>query len=140
MRALFRITAYDDSLLSAECLKKVYSKSAFKPYIRECNDEFYARLSFKAHPISNIHSPLIDKSVLDYRCEICSGKCEQTKQWAFSNQYFRSRYYCPNCDRTVRVAVRFKQYYDRIDIRKTVSLVIPEAPENAEETAQDSEK
>lgn len=132
--------AYDDSLLSAECLKKVYSKSAFKPYIRECNDEFYARLSFKAHPISNIHSPLIDKSVLDYRCEICSGKCEQTKQWAFSNQYFRSRYYCPNCDRTVRVAVRFKQYYDRIDIRKTVSLVVPEAPENAEETAQDNEK
>ncbi|MEE0638382.1 MAG: 3'-5' exonuclease, partial [Acutalibacteraceae bacterium] len=81
--------AYDDSLLSAECLKKVYSKDAFKPYIRECNDEFYARLTFKAHPISNIHSPLIDKSVLDYKCEICSGKCEQTKQWSYSNQYFR---------------------------------------------------
>ena len=58
--------AYDDSLLSAECLKKVYSKDAFKPYIRECNDEFYARLTFKAHPICNIHSPLIDKSGLDY--------------------------------------------------------------------------
>lgn len=131
--------AYDDSLLSAECLKKVYSKGAFKPYIRECNDEFYARLTFKAHPISNIHSPLIDKSVLDYKCEICSGKCEQTKQWSYSNQYFRSKYYCPHCDRTVRVAVRFKQYYDRIDIRKTVSLVVPE-PVDAEETAQDSEK
>lgn len=131
--------AYDDSLLSAECLKKVYSKDAFKPYIRECNDEFYARLTFKAHPISNIHSPLIDKSVLDYKCEICSGKCEQTKQWSYSNQYFRSKYYCPHCDRTVRVAVRFKQYYDRIDIRKTVSLVVPE-PVDAEETAQDSEK
>lgn len=39
--------AYDDSLLSAECLKKVYSKSAFKPYVRECNDEFYARLSLR---------------------------------------------------------------------------------------------
>lgn len=119
--------------------EKVYSKDAFKPYIRVCNDEFYARLTFKAHPISNIHSPLIDKSVLDYKCEICSGKCEQTKQWSYSNQYFRSKYYCPHCDRTVRVAVRFKQYYDRIDIRKTVSLVVPE-PVDAEETAQDSEK
>ena len=47
--------------------------------------------------------------------------------------------YCPHCDRTVRVAVRFKQYYDRIDIRKTVSLVVPE-PVDTEETAQDSEK
>lgn len=56
--------AYDDSLLSAECLKKVYSKDAFKPYIRVCNDEFYARLTFKAHPISNITARLLTKAFL----------------------------------------------------------------------------
>ena len=127
--------AFDDSLLSAECLRKVYSKEAFAPYIKECNDNFYARLTFKAHPISNIHSPLIDQSYLDYKCEICSGKCEQLSSWSYSNQYFRSKYYCPACDRTVRVSVRFKQYYDRIDVRKTVSLI----EEKPEEDADDQE-
>jgi len=36
--------------------------------------------------------------------------------------------------------VRCKQYYDRIDIRKTVSLVVPEPDESSAETAQESEK
>lgn len=130
--------ALDDSLMSVECLKKVYSAERFKPYIRECNSDFYRKLTFKAHPISNINSPLIDRKVLDYRCEICSGKCEQLKQWSYSNQYFRSKYYCPKCDRTVKVAVRFKQYYDRVDVRKTVTPIEPEVPnENSENQESD---
>lgn len=131
--------ALDDSLMSVECLKKVYSAERFKPYISECNGEFYRKLTFKAHPISNINSPLIDKKVLDYRCEICSGKCEQLKPWSYSNQYFRSRYYCKKCDRTVKVAVRFKQYYDRIDVRKTVTPIDPET-ENDSKQNQDNDK
>lgn len=131
--------ALDDSLMSVECLKKVYSAERFKPYISECNGEFYRKLTFKAHPISNINSPLIDRKVLDYRCEICSGKCEQLKPWSYSNQYFRSRYYCKKCDRTVKVAVRFKQYYDRIDVRKTVTPIDPKT-ENDNKQNQDSDK
>lgn len=131
--------ALDDSLMSVECLKKVYSAERFKSYISECNGEFYRKLTFKAHPISNINSPLIDRKVLDYRCEICSEKCEQLKPWSYSNQYFRSRYYCKKCDRTVKVAVRFKQYYDRIDVRKTVTPIDPET-ENDSKQNQDSDK
>ena len=61
--------ALDDSLLSAECFKKTYDRNKFSAYIKECDSNFYARLAFKPHPISNINSPLIDKSKLSYSCE-----------------------------------------------------------------------
>ena len=131
--------ALDDSLLSAECFKKTYDRNKFSAYIKECDSNFYARLAFKPHPISNINSPLIDKSKLSYSCEICGGECEQLCNWSYSNQYFRSRYYCSECDRTVKVAVRFKKYYDRIDVRKTVTEIekLPDATEdNVQEAAE----
>ena len=131
--------ALDDSLLSAECFKKTYDRNKFSAYIKECDSNFYARLAFKPHPISNINSPLIDKSKLSYSCEICGGACEQLCNWSYSNQYFRSRYHCPECDRTVKVAVRFKKYYDRIDVRKTVTEIekLPDATEdNVQEAAE----
>ena len=118
--------ALDDSRLSAECLKKTFNKEKLLRYVKKCNDEFYARLSFKPYAISNIRSPLIDRSKLSYECEICQGKCEQIGRWSFSNQYFRGKFYCHHCNRLVRVSVRFKKYYDRIDVRKTVKLIEPE--------------
>ncbi len=115
--------ALEDSLLSAECFKKTFNRKNLEPYIKECNDEFYSRLAFKPHPISNINSPLVDKRMLSYSCEQCGADCEQLCAWTYSNQYFRSKYYCKNCDRTVKVAVRFKKYYDRVDVRKNIKVV-----------------
>ncbi|MBQ7046231.1 MAG: exonuclease domain-containing protein [Oscillospiraceae bacterium] len=127
--------ALDDSLLSAECFKKTYNSKKFETYIKECNDEFYRRLAFKPHPISNINNPLVDKKMLSYTCEICGGDCEQLCNWSYSNQYFRSKYYCPKCDRYVKVAVRFKKYFDRLDVRKNISVIeMPNETENQETT------
>ncbi len=117
--------ALDDSLLSAECLKRTFNREKLNKYIKKCDNDFYARLAFKPYAISNIKNPLVDKSKLDYKCEICCGECEQIGRWTFSSQYFRSKFYCPNCDRTVRVSVKFKKYYDRLEVKKIIKLIEP---------------
>ena len=123
--------ALDDSLLSAECFKRIYETDVIKEYIRECNEEFYARLRFKSKVISSIKNPLIDRSYLTYKCEICGTPAKQMTPWKYSNQYFRSQYYCRNCDRQVQVNVRFKRFFDRTEVRKIVNPIeIENEPDN----------
>ena len=115
--------ALDDSLITSECLKKVYDSSDFKQYIVKCNSEFYDKLQFKPHAIGNINHPLVDKSILSYKCEKCGSAGEQITEWRFSNQFFRAVYHCPVCDTNVRVAVRFKKYFDRLETKKTITVI-----------------
>lgn len=119
--------ALDDSLLTAECFRRVYSDD-FAKYILPCGKAFYEKLFFKPYAISNINSPLVDKSLLNYTCEECGVKGKIIKNWRYSNQYFRAIYVCPQCGKKVRVAVRFKKYYDSLDTRKTVTFIKDEEP------------
>lgn len=112
--------ALDDSLITAECFRRVYDED-FKDYILPCDKTFYQKLFFKPYAINNINSPLVDKSLLNYTCEKCGVKGQMVKNWRYSNQYFRSIYICPQCKTKVRVAVRFKKYFDHMDTRKTVT-------------------
>lgn len=117
--------ALDDSLITAECFRRVFDKD-FREFIQPCDDVFYEKLFFKPYAISNINSPLVDKNLLSYTCEECGAKGKVIKDWRYSNQYFRAVYICPECDKKVKVAVRFKKYFDRLDTRKTVTLIKPE--------------
>lgn len=119
--------ALDDSLLTAECFRRVRDDD-FERYIQSCDNTFYERLFFKPHAISNINSPLVDKSLLNYTCEECGVKGKIIKNWRYSNQYFRATYVCPQCGKQVRVAVRFKKYFDCLDTRKTVTLIKDDEP------------
>ena len=119
--------ALDDSLLTAECFRRVCDDD-FERYIQPCDNTFYERLFFKPHAISNINSPLVDKSLLNYTCEECGVKGKIIKNWRYSNQYFRATYVCPQCGKQVRVAVRFKKYFDCLDTRKTVTLLKDDEP------------
>ena len=59
----------------------------------------------------------------NYSCEDCGVKGTLLVNWRYSNQYFRATYICPQCKKKVRVAVRFKKYFDRLDTRKTVTRI-----------------
>ena len=117
--------ALDDSLLTAECFRRVFDGD-FEKYIQHCDTNFYDRLFFKPHAISNINSPMVDKKLLCYTCEDCNTNGKIIKKWRYSNQYFRAMYECPQCGKKVKVAVRYKKYYDHIDTRKTVTPVTDE--------------
>lgn len=115
--------ALDDSLITAECMRRVYDKNDFSKYIVSCDDDFYGKLQYKPHAIGNFNHPLVDKSLLNYRCEKCGSQGEQVTEWRYSNQFFRAVYHCPVCNNNVRVAVRFKKYFDRLETKKTVTVI-----------------
>lgn len=116
--------ALDDSLLSAECFKKVFDKDKLNEFIKVCDEEFYARLTFKPYVIKSKNDPLIDKNLFNCYCDICGGKVETLKKWKFMNQSFRGLFYCSNCDREFRVNLRIKKFYDRLDVKRNYSEII----------------
>ncbi len=116
--------ALDDSILSAECFKKVYDKEKFNEFVKNCDHDFYGRLLFHPYVIKNKNDPLIDKNQFNCFCEICGGKVETVKKWKFMNQSFRGIFYCANCDREFKVSLRFKKFYDYIDIKRSYSEVV----------------
>lgn len=121
--------ALDDSRLSVACLKSVFDADTLKKFTRCCDKDFYARLAFKPYYISDLHSPLVDKKQFRCVCDICGGKVQKEKNWKYSNNSFRALFYCPHCDRRFRVAVRYKQLYDHLEVRKTFTEVKEEPPE-----------
>lgn len=125
--------ALDDSLLSAECFKKVYDNEKLNEFIKICDADFYARLAFKPYVIKNKNDPLIDKNLFNCYCDICGGKVETLKKWKFMNQSFRAIFYCENCNREFRVNLRIKKFYDRLDIKRNYSEIIKTPVEKVEE-------
>ena len=126
--------ALDDSLLSAECLKKTFISEKLNDFIKDCNEDFYARLAFKPYVIKNKNDPLIDKNLFNCFCEICGGKVQTVKKWKFMNQSFRGIFYCENCDREFRVTLRVKKFYDYIDIKRNCSEIIHTTEINDEQS------
>ncbi len=132
--------ALGDSLLTAEIFKKIFNKDVFASLTTPCNDEFYEKLFFKAKVISNIDNPLVDRSKLSYRCELCGKECEVKGQWKFHNQFFRAVCFCPDCKTYYKVGVRFKKYFDRVDVKKTASSFDPEAKKREKRKNPEIEK
>lgn len=126
--------ALDDSLLSAECFKKVFDEEKLQDFIKNCDYDFYARLLFHPYVIKNKNDPLIDKNLFNCFCEICGGKVQTVKKWKFMNQSFRGIFYCENCDREFRVTLRVKKFYDYIDIKRNCSEIIHTTEANPETT------
>lgn len=128
--------ALDDSRLSVACLRTVFDAATLAKYTRRCDQAFYARLAFKPYYISDMHSPLVDKNLFHCVCDVCGGRVRKEKNWKYSNNAFRAVFYCKHCNRRFRVSVRYKQLYDRLDVRRTFTEV-KEAPQEtkAENTA-----
>lgn len=117
--------ALGDSMLTADILKILLKDNVLFPEIVECNDAFYEKLVYKAKVIRNIDNPLVDKKRLCHVCETCGTACNQLTAWKFHCQFFRANFYCPECDLTYSVGVRFKKLYDKVEFRKIVSVMEP---------------
>jgi len=127
--------ALDDSRLGAECLRRVFTtEQVLKSYIRVCDESFYQKLAFKPRVLRDMRHPLIDKKAFWYRCQFCGSEdVEQLTDWNYHNQFFRAEYYCPHCEKTVRAGIRFKAYYDRVDVRRIASEIVPEVVSEEED-------
>lgn len=110
--------ALDDSRLSAECFKKVFNSDILFEDTVLCDGDFYARLVFKPFYITDKNDPLIDKGIFNCYCDMCGAKVTVVKDWKYGNQSFRGDFYCENCNREFRVALRIKKNYDYLDVKR----------------------
>lgn len=122
--------ALGDSLLTAEVFKKIFSEELIKPHIRDCGGDFYKRLFFKAKVIKKLDNPVVNQSELYCVCEKCGKKCKAIEEWKYHNQFFRALCRCTGCDITYKAGVRFKVFYDHLDIKRIASVYDPSAEEN----------
>ena len=111
--------AIDDSLLTADIFKKIFNEKMFSSYTLKCDSAFYSKLTFKPKIITDINSPLIDKTKMKCLCDVCGAPCEKISDWKVLNQSFRAVFQCKNCKRKMRFTIRFKEYYDRVDIKSS---------------------
>ena len=111
--------AIDDSLLTADIFRKIYNQQMIASYTHICDNAFYLKLSFKPKVITDINSPLIDRSKMKCLCDVCGASCERITDWRVMNQSFRAIFQCTNCKRKIRFTIRFKEYYDRVDIKSS---------------------
>lgn len=135
--------AIDDSLLTADIFKNIYNPSMLESYTLVCDNAFYSKLSFKPKVITDINSPLIDRSKMKCLCDVCGTQCEKVSEWRVMNQAFRAVFQCKNCKRKIRFTIRFKEYYDRVDIKSSSTPFIDKKeieyakPVNPEEPAEE---
>ncbi len=124
--------ALDDSLLSWRCFKKAYDYDQIAAQTLVCDDSFYKRLLFKAKYITNIHDERIDRSKMICFCDTCRKRMRKVSEWKSINQSFRALFYCRNCDVHTMFSIRYKEYFDHIDIKTKKTPVLKE--ESATET------
>ncbi|NMP36503.1 MAG: exonuclease domain-containing protein [Clostridiales bacterium] len=124
--------AIDDSILSVQIFKAIYNPQMLASYTRHCDDSFYRRLSFRPHLITNMNDPLVDKSKMACVCDGCGKYMERISEWNTVNQSFRALFYCRECKRKIRFTVRFKEYFDRVDVKfSSVPVADKKDTENA---------
>ena len=113
--------ALEDSLLGLRCLKKCYNKEHLMNLAVICDEAFYKKLSFKATYITNINSPKIDKSKMKCTCDLCSAPMKRMSDWRCINQSFSAIFLCKSCERLVTFYIKFKEYYDHIDVKTSIA-------------------
>lgn len=127
--------ALDDSLLTAQILRRVYEPVSFSAQVSAADQEFYDRITFKTTIISDIDSPLIQRSELSFACADCGRNLKRTGDWKFRNRAFFADFHCGNCQKDYTGRVQFKLKYEGIEIKKRLAeRVKPEAAPESEET------
>lgn len=110
--------AVGDSILSAMCLKKLYDPAEFVRFVKNADDEFYARLNFRSVYITNPESPLIDKKEMRFDCETCGIECTRKSEWKSKGKYISAHFECPQCGAEFTGKLRFKLLYDGLKVSR----------------------
>lgn len=126
--------ALADSELSAQCFKRLFDSDRLSSFIKTADDEFYGRISFKNHYITDIASPYIDKGELYGVCDQCGERLKITGRWLSRNRGLKAKAECQSCKREGYLTVRFKRTYDGVEVRRFFS---PTEKNDGEENAAD---
>ena len=124
--------ALDDSRMTLQILRKVYTKEAIAPYIDQCGPEFYRRITFKTTYVCDLRSPLVEKSHLRFPCPRCGGESRRLTKWNLKNKSFRADFRCTRCGHLFAGRLTIKQKYEGLTVnKKTFPLPDIEKPRQA---------
>ena len=124
--------ALDDSRMTLQILRKVYTKEAIASYIDQCGPEFYRRITFKTTYVCDLRSPLVEKSHLRFPCPRCGGESRRLTKWNLKNKSFRADFRCTRCGHLFAGRLTIKQKYEGLTVNnKTFPLPDIEKPRQA---------
>ncbi len=124
-------TALDDCRVCALMLKECYEKERFNSLLRDTKKpDFYARLKFRAYPISDINDSNINKNELKFSCPNCGGNTKRLSAWKYRNRWFVTDFECEKCAFRFNGRVAFKKTYDDLQVRHRVCEYKPRKKEN----------
>ena len=130
--------ALDDSLLSLECCRRLFEKEVFEPFIQDANSqEFYDRISFKTTILCDLNNPLVDRSQMNFSCEICGKPAIQLTDWEFKSKSYRAHFRCPCCQQEFLGRIQFKLKYEGLQVKKKIIPIVKEKEEKGEEEPLD---
>lgn len=129
--------ALADVYLTLKCMQAFYSKFPLEPFIMNCeSDEFYNKLLFKNHFITDINNPEVDKSQMTFDCENCGEPLQQISKWRLHNKSFTAEFSCKNCNKKYNGRVSFKKKYEGISVKKKLNEKVEKKPEQTESDSQ----
>lgn len=110
-----------DAFLSLKCLKKVMNGYPLESCILKADcEDFYNRMLFKNHFITDLTSPEIDRTQMKFLCEQCGKQAKRVKRWKIRNKSFNADFYCKSCDVKFTGRISFKKRYDGVKVNKRI--------------------
>lgn len=113
--------ALDDSIVSAECLKRTFKKSNYEELSKKADDEFYRWLTFKTVSICDLSNPLIKASMLMLKCPECGVILKRTTAIEQKSRSFIAQYVCGMCGKKYTGRHYIKLKYEGIVNRSTLT-------------------
>lgn len=128
--------AFADAELSLRCLSKLSSGYDIEPFVSDAKqEEFYERMMFKTHFVTDINSTDVDKSVMYFNCLNCGNDMVQATSWKTHNKAFTADFECDSCNKKFVGRITFKKKYDEVVIRKKLTEKKPkEDSENKDDS------
>ncbi len=113
--------ALDDSMVSAECLKRTYSRENFERLVKKADVEFYEWLTFKTVSVCDLKSPLIKPSMFMVRCPECGVLLKRTSEVTNKGRCFNAQYRCGICGKSFTGKHYIKLKYEGVVNRSVLS-------------------
>ena len=113
--------ALDDSLLSLQCLRKLYAENTLQAFLQDATkSEFYDRMEFRTVTLCDIENPLLKNADWSFCCPVCGHPAEKDDDWVMRNKSFRAVFHCPACKKKFYGRMQFKLKYEGLSVRKSV--------------------
>ena len=93
-------------------------------------------MDFKPYYISDLTSPYVDKTKMQFRCDLCGTPMKRVGKWKFANNAFRANFKCSICENEFSGRVRFKKTYDSVIVKSNFVKPEPQKEEKAPEQAE----